>query len=516
MDSIDTSTLKPRLTDGSEIAFVDVREHGQYGDGHPFFAVNLPYSRLEIDAVRMLPRKATSIVVIDGDDGVAEKAGRRLAALGYTDVRVFSGGVRGWADAGATLYQGVNLPSKAFGELIEHAAKTPTIDAQSLKARQTSGEPLVLLDGRTGAEFRKMSIPGAVHCPNAELGHRLPELARDETTPIVINCAGRTRSIIGAQALIAQGYKNPILALENGTQGWELAGFTLDHGAEAGYPRDLSSETLAASRERAEALMAQYEIPKVDLATLNQWRNDDSRTLQIFDVRTEEEYEACHLADAHYAPGGQLVQATDRWVAVRGGRIVLTDDTCLRAANTAFWLRQMGHDASVLEDDVTQCTNCETGPAPQVAFPDTLPAPSGQTPNLVDLNSSTAYRNGHISGAQWAIRPRLADLPLAAGAEIILMAADKRIAELAAVDFRELGVSKLAYLAGNVDDWTKAGHEVVATPDQPRDEDCIDYLFFTHDRHTGNLDSARAYLSWEIALPEVLDAQERAAFKLAF
>ena len=39
--------VKPLLTGGGEIAFLDVREHGQYGEGHPFFAVNLPYSRLE-------------------------------------------------------------------------------------------------------------------------------------------------------------------------------------------------------------------------------------------------------------------------------------------------------------------------------------------------------------------------------------------------------------------------------------------------------------------------------------
>ena len=44
--------VKPLLTDGGEIAFLDVREAGQYGKGHPFFAVNLP-----IAGSRPLPRR---------------------------------------------------------------------------------------------------------------------------------------------------------------------------------------------------------------------------------------------------------------------------------------------------------------------------------------------------------------------------------------------------------------------------------------------------------------------------
>ena len=40
------ATLKSWLHDGSEIALLDVREHGQYGEAHLFYAVPLPYSRL--------------------------------------------------------------------------------------------------------------------------------------------------------------------------------------------------------------------------------------------------------------------------------------------------------------------------------------------------------------------------------------------------------------------------------------------------------------------------------------
>ena len=106
--------VKPLLTDGGEIAFLDVREVGQYGEGHPFFAVNTPYSRLEIEAGARLPCKGTRIVLLDSGDGVSEMAARRFHALGYGRLSAVAGGAPAWTAAGYTLFEGVNLPSKAL------------------------------------------------------------------------------------------------------------------------------------------------------------------------------------------------------------------------------------------------------------------------------------------------------------------------------------------------------------------------------------------------------------------
>ena len=62
----------------------------------------------------------------------------------------------------------------------------------------------------------------------------------------------------------------------------------------------------------------------------------------MFDVRDPTEYAAGHLPGAVYAPGGQLVQATDQYVGTLGARIVLVDDSEVRAVMTASWLKQMG------------------------------------------------------------------------------------------------------------------------------------------------------------------------------
>lgn len=521
--TITPQEAKPLLTGGGEIAFVDVREAGQFGEGHPFFAVNIPYSRLELHVERLIPRKSVKIVLLDGGDGVAAKAAARLAALGYGDVSVMEGGAPGWAKAGYTLYKGVNVPSKTFGELVEQAAQTPSITAEQLHAMQENGEPLVLIDGRPPGEYRGMTIPGARNCPNAELGHRLPDMVSNPQTPIVVHCAGRTRSIIGAQSLINLGVENPVYALENGTQGWMLAGYDLEHGIEPQQPDALDAAALAGSRTYAETLIQRFMVPTVQLETLHDWRRNASRTLYLFDVRTAGEFEAGHLPGARHAPGGQLVQATDQWVATRGARIVLTDDTGLRAAQTALWLRRMGHEAFALREDVTSLARQESGPAPEPAGPETLPECAiADLPDrlargavLLDLRPSAAFREAHIEGARWAIRPRLEALALQPDTELIL-AGERGVAELAAIDLRALGHEKLSRLPGGPEEWREAELAVVAAPDEPPDAARIDYLFFVHDRHHGNLEAARAYLEWETALTDQLDEQERSVFTLDF
>jgi len=523
MKRLSPQEIKPRLTAGGEISFLDIREHGQYGEGHPFFAVPLPYSRLEIEAPRLLPRKNVSIVLIDNGDGVAEKAARRLAALGYTDLAAVDGGAPGWAAAGYTLFKGVNVPSKAFGEMVEHARHTPSITAAELQAMRDRGDDFVLLDGRTVAEYRKMNIPGGVACPNAELSHRLPLLVPDERTPIVINCAGRTRSIMGAQSLIDLGFRNPVFALENGTQGWQLAGFELERGADRLYPGEFGPADLATSRERANAFIGTHRIPRVDAATLRQWQADENRSLYLLDVRTAEEFARGHYPGARHAPGGQLVQATDQWVAVRGARIVLCDDTGLRAAITAHWLRQMGHDASMLGYDVTRPAADqpieEIGVVEEVLPKVDAVALYGMLADgavtLLDLNGSMAFRRQHIEGACWATRPRLKQFDIASDQPVVLTAAERAVAEYTATDLREMGCRSIHCLAGNEADWRAAGLKMTTTPNNPPDEDCIDYLFFVHDRHAGNLEACRQYLAWETGLLDQMDDQERGVFRVS-
>ena len=519
--SVPSVLLKEWLHDGAEIAVFDVREHGQYGEAHLFYGVTLPYSRLELEIVRLAPRRDARVVLYDTDASVAVQAAQRLAALGYTDVYVLEGGTDAWQKAGYALFAGVNVPSKTFGELVEMAYHTPRVTARELAAMRERGDDVVILDGRPVSEYLKMTIPTSICCPNGELGYRIRDLVPDTTTPIVVNCAGRTRSIIGAQTLINLGIPNPVMALENGTQGWYLEDLPLEHGSTRRYPDTVAPSSVAQMREASGALAERFAVPEVDAQTFAQWATDTSRTLFLCDVRTPEEFAAGTLPGAQHTPGGQLIQATDQYVGVRHARVVLFDNDGVRAPIVASWLRQLGHDAYVLRDGLASGASMAV-PAPAVES--TLPEIDATTlaaaladgsVTVVDVRSSMSYRREHVPGAQWAIRPRLPSLP--ASRNVVLVADERGVAELFAGDWQRANAGdtrSFSLLAGGFKAWTAAGQPVESTPDAPVDVECIDYLFFVHDRHDGNKAAARQYLAWETGLLAQLDERERGAFRV--
>jgi rhodanese-related sulfurtransferase len=523
-DYIDPHRLKSWLHDGAEIALVDVREFGQFSTGHIFLAANIPYSRLELDAPRLIPRAATRLVLCDAEESALVQAcASALVGLGYSQVFILRGGNAAWHAAGYALFGGVNVPSKTFGELVEQTQRTPQLCSRELVRRRAAGEDIVVLDGRPFAEFQDMSIPGARSCPNGELPYRIRRLVPGASSTIVINCAGRTRSLIGAQTLINLGIDNPVFALENGTQGWFLADLQLEHGRQDRYPALAADEDLSAQRTAAAALAARHGVAVLTPAAAQAWLQDPERTTVLFDVRTAEEYEGGSLRGAVHAPGGQLVQATDEFVAVRNARIILVDAEMVRAPTTASWLRQMGWEAAVLKDGVeaelsTLASAVGPAPAPLPELPgigcdDLQQGLADQQLRVFDLRSSTAYRTLHAPGAQWSIRPRLlADLQGDAR-PIALIADEAPLARLAATDLQLAGAGPVSLLEGGWQAWLAHGLTVETTPDHPPYEDCIDYLFFEHQLQESK-DAARRYLSWEIDLVAQLDAQERAIFKL--
>jgi len=521
---IDSPTLKAWLSDNRELALLDVREHGQFGEGHLFFAVPLPYSRFELGLPALVPNPAVRLVLCDGGDGVAERAAGRAEALGYRNVHILAGGTPAWQRAGYTLYAGVNVPSKTFGELVEHEKHTPRVTAQAVQAMHDAGENFVIVDGRPLTEYAKMNIPGGICCPNGELALRIRDIVPDPKTTIVVNCAGRTRSIIGAQTLIDFGVPNPVCALENGTQGWFLAGIALEHGASRRYGDKVAAGANAAElKDRARKLAVGHGVEFVAAAAANAWLSDTARTTYLLDVRTPEEFAAQPVPGFAPAPGGQLIQATDQWVGVRGARLVLVDAEGVRAPVVAAWLRQLGHAANVLEDGIAAAGKFawrRPASAPARAPLRTMsPAEladaqgKGRT-QIIDVRPSMAYRKSHIPHSVWSIRPRIATAADRTKTTV-LVADDPGIAALAAFDLGEAGCDHVHLLDGGLEAWRAAGLPVAATPDIPPDADCIDFLFFTAARHDGDAEAARAYLTWETGLIAQLDAQERGAFRIA-
>jgi rhodanese-related sulfurtransferase len=510
MHSIDPRTLKAMLADGGELALVDVREELIFSQRHLLWARSSPLSRLELNFARLVPRRSARTVLCDDDDGLAQRAANILSAAGYTDIACLAGGVSAWADAGYELFSGVHVPSKAFGEYIEHECGTPSISADELHAMMRGNADMVVLDSRPLDEFRRVSIPSATNVPGAELVLRVHDLAPSAATTVVVNCAGRTRSIIGAQSLIYAGIPNKVVALRNGTMGWSLAGLTCDSGKDkrASTP---SAQGLATAKVAAERVAQLFGIERIDRATLERWRSEtNERTLYVFDVRDPQDYAAGHVAGAISAPGGQLVQATDQYVGTLGARIVLVDDVEVRAVMTASWLKQMGmRDVVVLVERGTEIAPAtfallgKLATAEQTIDCRALAArlERGEA-TVIDLAPSPQYRKGHIPGAWFAIRSRLSEAlaKISTRGMLVLTSEDGVLASLAIADATARTTDEVRYLAGGTQAWQSAGQPL--SQELHMADDPIDVWLKPYERSGDTRGAMNEYLSWEIDLIE--------------
>lgn len=524
---IDPSTVKRMIGDGEELALLDVREEGLFATGHLLFACSLPLSRLELRAASLVPRRETRAVVIDHDGGqLAQLAARRLSDFGWKNVAVLQGGVEAWRSAGYEIFSGINVPSKAFGEVVEHQRQTPRIKPAELKRRLERGEEIIILDSRPQDEFRVMSIPGALDCPGAELVYRAFDLA-PATATVVVNCAGRTRSIIGAQSLINAGMENPVFALENGTMGWRLAGLELAHDRD-----EVAPPPSAAGLDRAQAAAKQFaqrlgvrEIGWEELAELQ--KQEPNRTFFRFDVRTPLEYEAGHPAGWRSAPGGQLVQATDQYVGTLKSRLVLGDSDGVRARMTASWLFQMGWREVLVLRESLATRPPETGPErPEIL---SLPAQVASLDGgrlkemlergmatVIDFATSLEYRAGHIEGAWWAIRARLEQaLPrLPREGALVATSPDGVLARFAAADLTQLTTRPVLVLQAGTAGWRAAGFALTSQPELLADKP-MDVWYRPYQNRQGTEDAMRAYLTWELGLLEQIARDGDSRFRVA-
>lgn len=520
---ISAEQVRALLQSAEVFAFFDVREEGEFSTkGHPLFATPLPLSRLEPRAFALLPDPHTRIVLMDsgeeGQMGRANRAAAALSRLGYTNLAVMNGGLKAWRDAGYEVFTGVNVPSKAFGEVVEHDNDTPRIDAADVQKLLDSKADMVILDSRPLPEFTNMSIPGGVDCPGAELVYRVKDFAPDPNTLVVVNCAGRTRSIIGAQSLINAALPNKVMALKNGTMGWHLAGLTVARGETKSFGPQ-GPEAAKFAQAAAATIARRMGIRKIDMAGLKALEAKGG-SLHRLDVRDPAEYAQGHLKGFRHAAGGQLVQATDQYVGARNAIIVLHDNDGVRATMTAHWLLQMGWKETYVLDHKPAAGELSTGAEPRFPKGFTLPTPktvsaaeldaSLKETLVIDLDTSLRYRDGHVPGAWFAVRAGLAEtipemLKQQPGvARIVLVSPDSEIAALAAPEAQEAaGTLPVAILGGGMKAWRDAklpvetGHTRMADPP-------TDVWYRPYDFKQDVEAAMRQYLDWEVDLvPQV-------------
>ena len=479
---ITPKALHQLLDQGTTLALIDVREHGEYNTAHIPGSSSVPRRQLEERIGRLVPFRGARVVVCDDDGRRAELAARTLGRIGYADVAVLEGGLNAWASDGLPTEWGMNVPSKDFGERVEVRYHVPTIDARELNRRVGRGDDLVILDTRTPEEYRRACIPGGRSVPGAELALRVSDIVRERPdATVVVNCAGRTRSIIGARILQRMGLPN-VVSLKNGTSGWVLAGLELERGADRVELPDPSPE----GRERAEAFARQIAAEDgVELLSIESLRallaRADAETVYTIDVRTEEEFANGHIPGFWSFPGGQAVQRADDVVAVRNGQVVFACDGTARAAIAASWYRQMGFPHVYAVEGGTIAWQeaglpLETGPAEAEVFGLAGAAQTVQTvsaealrdalaaerpPTVLFAGTSRAFAAGHVPGARWLSRSwlelRVDQLVSDPAAPIVVTDEDGPGALLAAATLTELGYLDAAALQGGMDAWHAAG-----------------------------------------------------------
>lgn len=522
---ITSHEVRDALRAGREIALIDAREEDPFAQAHPLFAAQLAYGRVELDAPWRLPHRDVTIAVYDDGEGLAAAVAGKLRALGYTRVFLLAGGLQGWRDSGGELFRDVNAPSKAFGELVEHERHTPSLAAHEVKALLDAKADVVVLDARRFDEYHTMSIPQGVSVPGAELALRVRELAPNPATRVIVNCAGRTRSIIGTQSLVNAGISNPVAALRNGTIGWTLAGLELDRGQTRRFA-PVSAATRAQAQRDAQALAQRAGAKRLGPEALDA-PNPPGRTVYRYDVRTPEEFAAGHLPGFGSAPGGQLVQETDVFAAVRGARIVLVDDDGVRAPMTAHWLAQMGWDVAWIDAvpperfaDTALWPPLPALPAVHSVTPAALKAAlDAGTAVLIDLAPSAQHIRQHIPGAWWALPSDLRRATLAAlkphpkAIDVVLTCSTGVLSPFAVADMTGLAEPAPKVLAGGTAAWIAAGLPLASGETRlasPR----TDRYRRPYEGTDAPREAMQAYLDWEFGLVEQLGRDATHRFKV--
>jgi rhodanese-related sulfurtransferase len=476
---ISVHDLKATRDDGERHALLDVRERGEFSLRQIPGATPVPRGSLEMRLPLLLPDRSIATVLVDDEGRRAALAARTLDRMDYRDVRWVVGGQRAWAEAGYPMQEGWGVLGKDYGERVSVQERIPQMTPQELAARREAGERFLILDSRSEEEYSKAHLPGAYSAPGGELPAAVAELLPDDETTVVVNCAGRTRSILGAALVRRMGLPNRVYAFKNGTMAWQMAGFDLEHGAGQGRPR-VSERAWKAAKRFVERLAQEDNLRFMPLEEYRQLQ-ESGRLHYLIDTRLPEEYEAGHIPGAVCCPAGQLSIFGENVIAVPDAPVVLADRRGIAAVIAASLLTRMGlPDVYVLDGGIEEWERLalplDRGRYEPEPFglaeararvlstgADELRARlnRGEGPAVIDVRGSGKFALGHLPGSLWIARGKL---ELQIGEEVpdrqaeVVTVSDRGIrATLAAATLLEMGYANTRVLEGGIEEWDRRG-----------------------------------------------------------
>lgn len=517
---ISPAALQQLRESNTQFALIDVRETGEHNSSHIPDSSLIPRRQLEYQMATAVPVQDVHVVLYDDNGQRAHLAAATLERMGYTRVSVLDGGINWWAAKGYATEWGSNVISKDFGEKMEMVHHVPEIEATDLHARIERGDKLVILDTRTPEEYQRFCIPGGRSVPGGELALHITDITKelDDDTTVIINCAGRTRSIIGTRVLQRMGLRN-VYGLKNGTSGWVLSGYELETGADRLALPEPSPEGLAAAEAYADRLAAEDGVRYVDIPTLQARLGKRTHEVCYFvDVRTLEEYEAGHIPGFRWFPGGQVVQRSDDVLVVKHAPVVFACDRKTRATIVASWYRQFGFEEVYVVQGGTSAWAAaglalEAGHAAEtpfglaearssVAFLSPQALQSDPPAVILFVDTSQDFARGHVPGARWvprgSLEMQIGDLVPSKDTAIAVTCDHGINAALAGATLQALGYRNVSVLEGGMAAWRAAGLTLetgLAGVMRPP----TDVVLSGPDRNSAD---AIHYLRWETALGE--------------
>ena len=512
--------LQNMLAGDAPFALIDVREPGEYNSTHIPWSSVIPRRLLEFQMADSVPNKDVPVVLCDDDGQRAALAAKTLEAMGYARVSVLSGGINWWVSQNQPTEWGSNVPSKDFGEMQEVVHGVPEIEATELHKWQEEGKKLVILDTRTPEEYQRFCIPGGRSVPGGELALHITDITKDldPDTTVVVNCAGRTRSIIGTRILQRMGVQNAV-GLKNGTSGWVLAGYQLETGADRLELPQISQQGLEFAEAYASRVAEEDGVRHLNIEALQDvMARRGKETIYLVDIRNQGEFQAGHIPGFRWFPGGQVVQRSDEVATVKNATIVFACDKMARSTMVASFYRQLGFKEVFAVDGGTGAwqtagLELEKGMAAPPVFglyqarsqarmvsPQDLQGAANTTTICVD--TSQEFSRGHVPGARWVPRSflefQIDGIAPSKTSPVAVTCADGTLSVLTSQTLKELGYQDVSVLDGGMAAWRKAGigieqglSGVMGPP--------TDMVLSGPDRNYADM---MTYLRWETALGE--------------
>lgn len=463
-------------------ACLDVRERGEFALGQIEGVTPLPRGVIETRVETMVPSYGVPVVICCDDGRRSELARGTLSDMGYVDVRVLDGGLAAWRASGLPTIAGWGLRGKEYAERVCVGRRVPEMTAQELVERRRRGEKLVVLDVRTDEEYLRGHVPEAHHIPGGQLLLELPELSEIRDHTIVVSCAGRTRGILGAEALRMAGVQD-VYALHNGGMGWRLAGYELESGG--GKGRALLPRSIPDWVEQATGRLSQRAQVRTMAVPDFEALRASSEPFYAVDIRLPEEFHAGHIPASISIPAGQFALQHENFLAVRRAPVVVASDDPIRPIWAAVLCQELGFDTVfVLDGGLDAWTSAghrlRVGSEPPRVYGleearRRVSALDGQelaqligrdtAVRVLDVRGSGEFGSGHIPGSSWLARGKLelgieAAVP-ARSVPVVTVCDNGMRSTLAAATLRTLGYADPRYLNGGIAAWRGEGRAIV-------------------------------------------------------